>query len=223
MATTGLFVAQSPFYMGGVPAGKAKVHVPVRARQSRGIVPFLAVLGVVVACCICACCIWPLCTHSHGLSLQDTSASSFDGCLRNPQLDGKPLGAPSHSFGVTPCYEGALESGVFFAAEGGSISLGTPQQPGLVPVALGGMCLMGEVPCPLLTSSVSFLADAVATGQDLEVSLEVRPHSASGLIFHIGTRRSHHLLLYMEETKVTGRAASPRVFRGISCPPRSVQ
>lgn len=206
VATTGLFMAQSPFYVGGVPAGKAKVHVPVRAQRSHGIVPSLAVLGPIVW--PRACCIWPRCTHSHGLSLQDTSASSFDGCLRNPQLDGKPLGAPSYSFGVTPCYEGALESGVFFAAEGGSISLGTPQQPGLVPMALGGMCLQ-EVPCPLLTSSISFLADAVATGQDLEVSLEVRPRSASGLIFHIGTRRSHHLLLYMEEMKVTGRAASP--------------
>lgn len=42
------------------------------------------------------------------------------------------------------------------------------------------------------------------TEQDLEVTLEVRPRSASGLIFHVGTRRSHHLLLYMEETKVVG-------------------
>lgn len=40
------------------------------------------------------------------------------------------------------------------------------------------------------------------TEQDLEVTLEVRPRSASGLIFYIGTRRRHHLLLYMEETKV---------------------
>uniref|UniRef100_A0A8B9SV76 Laminin subunit alpha 5 n=1 Tax=Anas platyrhynchos TaxID=8839 RepID=A0A8B9SV76_ANAPL len=103
-----------------VSRGLAKVHVPVRAQRSHGIVPSLAVLGPIVW--PRACCIWPRCTHSHGLSLQDTSASSFDGCLRNPQLDGKPLGAPSYSFGVTPCYEGALESGVFFAAEGGSIT-----------------------------------------------------------------------------------------------------
>lgn len=68
---------------------------------------------------------WPLCTHSRGLFLQVASTSSFDGCLRNPQLDGRPLGTPSHTFGVTPCYEGALESGVFFAADGGSIVLGT--------------------------------------------------------------------------------------------------
>uniref|UniRef100_A0A8B9U3Z8 Laminin subunit alpha 5 n=1 Tax=Anas zonorhyncha TaxID=75864 RepID=A0A8B9U3Z8_9AVES len=113
-----------------------------------------------------SCGIWPLCTHSHGLSLQDTSASSFDGCLRNPQLDGKPLGAPSYSFGVTPCYEGALESG-----------------PGLV-------------------------------------SLEVRPRSASGLIFRIGTRRSHHLLLYMEKLKVTVRAntGSDEFQTSLPCP-----
>lgn len=127
MATTGLFVAQSPLYVGGLPAGKAKAHIPA------------------------------------------ASASSFDGCLRNPQLDGRPLGPPSRAFGVTPCYEGVLESGVFFTTDGGSITL----------------------------------ADAVMTEQDLEVTLEVRPRSASGLIFHIGTRRSHHLLLYMEDTKVT--------------------
>uniref|UniRef100_U3K7L1 Laminin subunit alpha 5 n=1 Tax=Ficedula albicollis TaxID=59894 RepID=U3K7L1_FICAL len=114
----GLFVAQTPLYVGGLPSGKAKA----------------------------------------------ASASSFDGCLRNPQLDGRPLGPPSRTFGVTPCFEGALESGVFFATDGGSI--------------------------------------------DLEVTLEVRPRSASGLIFHIGTRRSHHLLLYMEETKVLGEASA---------------
>ncbi|XP_030319124.1 laminin subunit alpha-5 isoform X1 [Calypte anna] len=130
VATTGLFVARTPLYIGGIPPGKAPAHIPAAA------------------------------------------ASSFDGCLRNPQLDGKPLGPPSHTFGVTPCYEGALENGVFFSADGGAITL----------------------------------ADAVTTEQDLEVTLEVRPRSASGLIFHVSTRRSHHLLLYMEETKVTVRA-----------------
>uniref|UniRef100_A0A8C3NPG6 Laminin subunit alpha 5 n=1 Tax=Cyanoderma ruficeps TaxID=181631 RepID=A0A8C3NPG6_9PASS len=104
-----------------------------------------------------------------GLSPQVASASSFDGCLRNLQLDGRPLGPPSRTFGVTPCYEGALESGVFF---------------------------------------------------DLEVTLEVRPRSASGLIFHIGTRRSHYLLLYMEETKVTVRASAgaDEFSASVTCP-----
>ncbi|OXB78457.1 UNVERIFIED_CONTAM: hypothetical protein H355_007487 [Colinus virginianus] len=143
-ASTELFVAQTPLYVGGVPHGRAKAHI----------------LG--------------------------TSASSFNGCLRNPQLDGKPLGTPSHSFGVTPCYEGPLESGIFFAADGGSVTL----------------------------------ADAVATEQDLEVTLEVRPRSASGLIFHLGTRRSRHLMLYMEETKVTLRASTgaDEFSTSVTCP-----
>uniref|UniRef100_A0A8C4TQL5 Laminin subunit alpha 5 n=1 Tax=Falco tinnunculus TaxID=100819 RepID=A0A8C4TQL5_FALTI len=104
-------------------------------------------------------------------------SSSFDGCLRNPQLDGRPLGPPSRTFGVTPCYEGVLESGVFFAAEGGGVSLP---------------------------------ADAVMTKQDLEVTLEVRPRSASGLIFHIGTRRSLHLLL--------ANAGSDEFSASVTCP-----
>uniref|UniRef100_A0A8C3MQ95 Laminin subunit alpha-5 n=1 Tax=Geospiza parvula TaxID=87175 RepID=A0A8C3MQ95_GEOPR len=119
-----------------------------------------------------------------GLSPQAASASSFDGCLRNPQLDGRPLGPPSRTFGVTPCYEGALESGVFFTTDGGFITLGTPLW-------------------------------------DLEVTLEVRPRSASGLIFHIGMRRSHHLLLYMEDTKVLGGGLPHRFQRewvSAACP-----
>uniref|UniRef100_A0A8C3D6A6 Laminin subunit alpha 5 n=1 Tax=Corvus moneduloides TaxID=1196302 RepID=A0A8C3D6A6_CORMO len=129
VATTALFMAQTPLYVGGVPAGKAKA----------------------------------------------ASASSFDGCLRNLQLDGRPLGPPSRAFGVTPCYKGTLESGVFFAADSGSITL---------------------------------------------VTLEVRPHSASGLIFHVGTRRSHHLLLYMEETKVLGGAnvGADEFSASVTCP-----
>lgn len=82
--------------------------------------------------------------------------SSFDGCLRNLQLDGRPLGPPTRTFGVMPCYESALESGVFFTADGGSIVLGTPQQPGLAPMALGlgGTHLIGG---PLsLSSPVAF-------------------------------------------------------------------
>uniref|UniRef100_A0A8V5GE64 Uncharacterized protein n=1 Tax=Melopsittacus undulatus TaxID=13146 RepID=A0A8V5GE64_MELUD len=131
MDTSGLFVARGPLYVGGLPGGKAKAHIPV---------------------------------------------SSFEGCLRNLQLDGRPLGPPSRTFGVMPCYEGALESGVFFTADGGSI--------------------------------------------DLEVTLEVRPHSASGLIFYIGTRRRHHLLLYLEETKVTVRAniGADEFSTSVTCP-----
>ncbi|XP_010217993.1 PREDICTED: laminin subunit alpha-5 [Tinamus guttatus] len=130
VTNAGPFLAQTPFYIGGPPAGTAKAHIPV------------------------------------------ASASSFHGCLRNLQLDGRPLGPPSHTVAVTPCYEGARESGIFFSAEGGSITLG----------------------------------DAVATGQDLEVTLELRPRTASSLVFHIGTRSNPELQLHMDGTKVTASA-----------------
>uniref|UniRef100_A0A8C3LQM7 Laminin subunit alpha 5 n=1 Tax=Chrysolophus pictus TaxID=9089 RepID=A0A8C3LQM7_CHRPC len=146
---------------------------------SPGITPSLLALGPTALP-------MPLYAHSQSLSLQGTSVSSFDGCLRNPQLDGKPLGTPSHTFGVTPCYEGALEHGIFFTADGGSVTL----------------------------------ADALAIEQDLEVTLDVRPHSASGVIFHIGTRRSPHLMLYMEETKVTMTAntGADEFSTSVTCP-----
>ncbi|XP_053101455.1 laminin subunit alpha-5 isoform X2 [Hemicordylus capensis] len=55
--------------------------------------------------------------------IPDASATSFDGCLRNLKLDQKPLDSPSRVFGVTPCYVGPSESGIFFSAEGGYVTL----------------------------------------------------------------------------------------------------
>ncbi|XP_054836339.1 laminin subunit alpha-5 [Eublepharis macularius] len=101
--------------------------------------------------------------------IPDASATSFNGCLRHLQLDRKPLESPSRVFGVTPCYLGTLESGIFFSAEGGYITLD----------------------------------GYVAIGQDFELMLEIRPRSASGLIFHIGTRQTNYLSLYTSSQKVT--------------------
>uniref|UniRef100_A0A4W3J866 Laminin, alpha 5 n=1 Tax=Callorhinchus milii TaxID=7868 RepID=A0A4W3J866_CALMI len=52
------------------------------------------------------------------------SASSFDGCIRNFQLDGKHMVVPSRMYNVIPCFEGSLEMGTFFAAGGGYVILG---------------------------------------------------------------------------------------------------
>lgn len=49
--------------------------------------------------------------------------NSFVGCLRNFQLDSKPLDTPSASFGVSPCLIGSLEKGIYFSQEGGHIKL----------------------------------------------------------------------------------------------------
>ncbi|XP_004421058.1 PREDICTED: laminin subunit alpha-3 isoform X1 [Ceratotherium simum simum] len=49
--------------------------------------------------------------------------NSFVGCLRNFQLDSKPLDTPSASFGVSPCLHGSLEKGIYFSQEGGHVIL----------------------------------------------------------------------------------------------------
>lgn len=54
-----------------------------------------------------------------------TSSSGFGGCVRRLRLDGQPLGAPTRALGVTPCFSGPLEKGLFFADSGGVITLDT--------------------------------------------------------------------------------------------------
>lgn len=49
--------------------------------------------------------------------------NSFVGCLRNFQLDLKPLDTPSASFGVSPCLGSSLEKGIYFSQEGGHVIL----------------------------------------------------------------------------------------------------
>lgn len=93
--------------------------------------------------------------------LQDASATSFKGCLRHLKLDRKPLVSPSRVFGVTPCYSGPLETGVFFPAEGGYVTLGTVwivfpltsrktlASPGRIPTR-GCLCKAGMITLSLL-------------------------------------------------------------------------
>nr|XP_054393687.1 laminin subunit alpha-3 isoform X1 [Pongo abelii] len=49
--------------------------------------------------------------------------NSFVGCLKNFQLDSKPLDTPSSSFGVSSCLGGPLEKGIYFSEEGGHVVL----------------------------------------------------------------------------------------------------
>ncbi|XP_032734597.1 laminin subunit alpha-5-like [Lontra canadensis] len=56
-------------------------------------------------------------------------SSGFSGCVRRLRLDGRPLGAPTRAVGVTPCFSGPLEKGLFFADSGGVITLDTAPPP----------------------------------------------------------------------------------------------
>ncbi|XP_068120602.1 laminin subunit alpha-5 [Hyperolius riggenbachi] len=53
----------------------------------------------------------------------DVTMNGFRGCLRNLELDGKALGPPNRVVGVTPCFEGYMEPGMFFS-DGGYLTVG---------------------------------------------------------------------------------------------------
>ncbi|KAM9296559.1 laminin subunit alpha-5 [Gastrophryne carolinensis] len=53
----------------------------------------------------------------------EAAAKSFRGCLGNLKMDGKTLGSPDSAVGVTPCFEGSTEPGLFFS-DGGFLTFG---------------------------------------------------------------------------------------------------
>ncbi|XP_073463613.1 laminin subunit alpha-5 isoform X3 [Aquarana catesbeiana] len=53
----------------------------------------------------------------------DGAMNGFRGCLRDLKMDGKDLGAPGRVVGVTPCFEGLTEPGLFFS-DGGFLRFG---------------------------------------------------------------------------------------------------
>ncbi|KAJ1155102.1 hypothetical protein NDU88_007838 [Pleurodeles waltl] len=55
--------------------------------------------------------------------VQENSVNSFSGCLSNLKLNGRSVIAASQAFGVTPCFEGPLESGTYFSTGGGYVVL----------------------------------------------------------------------------------------------------
>ncbi|XP_062949056.1 laminin subunit alpha-5 [Cynocephalus volans] len=60
-------------------------------------------------------------TGSHNTKLP--VATGFSGCVKRLRLDGRRLGAPTRTVGVTPCISGPLEEGLFFPGSGGVVTL----------------------------------------------------------------------------------------------------
>ncbi|KFO20646.1 Laminin subunit alpha-4 [Fukomys damarensis] len=56
-------------------------------------------------------------------NVQINSIYSFSGCLSHLQLNGASLTTASQTFSVTPCFEGPMETGTYFSAEGGYVVL----------------------------------------------------------------------------------------------------
>lgn len=74
-------------------------------------------------------------------SLQSLPQHSFVGCLRNFQLNSKPLDSPSARFGVSPCLGGSLEKGIYFSQGGGHVVLGKEQLAEFMSVSLKNLAL----------------------------------------------------------------------------------
>uniref|UniRef100_A0A8C1MUB0 Laminin, alpha 5 n=1 Tax=Cyprinus carpio TaxID=7962 RepID=A0A8C1MUB0_CYPCA len=52
--------------------------------------------------------------------------AGFVGCVRDLKLNEVPSKSPSHSVGVTPCYQQPLQPGVHFSSQGGYLTIGEP-------------------------------------------------------------------------------------------------
>ncbi|XP_039092940.1 laminin subunit alpha-5 isoform X4 [Hyaena hyaena] len=63
----------------------------------------------------------PASNFSSGLPAA-VGSSGFSGCVRRLRLDGRPLRPPARAVGVTPCFSGRLEKGLFFAESGGVVT-----------------------------------------------------------------------------------------------------
>ena len=125
------------------------------------------------------------------------------GCLRNFQLDLKPLETPSASFGVSPCLGGSLEKGIYFSQEGGHIILGK-EQFGSISIFIALIILFLELCC--VTCFLNFLlkANSVSLGPEFKLVFNIRPRSLTGILIHIGSQPGQHLCVYMEGGKVRG-------------------
>uniref|UniRef100_A0A9J7XYR4 Laminin subunit alpha-5 n=1 Tax=Cyprinus carpio carpio TaxID=630221 RepID=A0A9J7XYR4_CYPCA len=95
--------------------------------------------------------------------------AGFVGCVRDLKLNEVPSKSPSHSVGVTPCYQQPLQPGVHFSSQGGYLTID----------------------------------ESLVLGQDLEIHLEVRLVSDSGLLLHTGAKTTPQLSLFLNQGQVT--------------------
>uniref|UniRef100_A0A8C1MWR1 Laminin subunit alpha-5 n=1 Tax=Cyprinus carpio TaxID=7962 RepID=A0A8C1MWR1_CYPCA len=94
--------------------------------------------------------------------------AGFVGCVRDLKLNEVPSKSPSHSVGVTPCYQQPLQPGVHFSSQGGYLTID----------------------------------ESLVLGQDLEIHLEVRLVSDSGLLLHTGAKTTPQLSLFLNQGQV---------------------
>ncbi|XP_016088609.1 laminin subunit alpha-5-like [Sinocyclocheilus grahami] len=95
--------------------------------------------------------------------------AGFVGCVRDLNLNEVLSQSPSHSVGVTPCYQQPLQPGVYFSSQGGYLTID----------------------------------ESLVLARDLEIQLEVRLVSDSGLLLHAGAKKTRQLSLFLNQGQVT--------------------
>lgn len=119
------------------------------------------------------------------------------GCIRDLTFNKAFAGVPSYSQGIVPCYQIPLQLGMYFSAQGGHVAIGSYQHVShIVCSSVGPDCMMTDSPVSLPAEEPLLLS------WDLEVQLEVRPISDSGLLLHAGTSPERHLTLGFRQREV---------------------
>uniref|UniRef100_A0A672R3F9 Laminin subunit alpha-5 n=1 Tax=Sinocyclocheilus grahami TaxID=75366 RepID=A0A672R3F9_SINGR len=103
----------------------------------------------------------------HSAAMVNTAG--FVGCVRDLNLNEVLSQSPSHSVGVTPCYQQPLQPGVYFSSQGGYLTID----------------------------------ESLVLARDLEIQLEVRLVSDSGLLLHAGAKKTRQLSLFLNQGQVT--------------------
>ncbi|MGH0147444.1 UNVERIFIED_CONTAM: hypothetical protein FKN15_058940 [Acipenser sinensis] len=127
-------------------------------------------------------------------NIQVNSVHSFTGCVKSFQLNGQWLSSVSHTFGVTPCFNGPTESGTYFSAEGGYVVLDDAFNLGLKfelvfevrPRASSGILLH------VYTSGGEYLNMHINHGQLVWMGLNPHPRKACGNVAGALIRLGRH-------------------------------
>ncbi|XP_073731136.1 laminin subunit alpha-5 [Misgurnus anguillicaudatus] len=132
-----------------------------------------------------------------GLPSDHTAATpGFIGCVKDVKLNEVAVQRPSHSIGVIPCYQQPLQPGVYFSSQGGHLIIDESTLYQNTSVDIRKLVFY-------FILRMFMIDESLVLAQDLEILLEVRPVSDSGLLLHAGAKKSQQLSVYLDQGQVT--------------------
>lgn len=128
-------------------------------------------------------------------------------------LNGAPAGNPTHSQGAVPCFQDPLQPGIYFPGQGGHMATGAHSSSLAFYIFFYvfefffPFCTFFTKAPPLFCLSK---AESVVLDGDLEVQLEIRPVSDSGLLLLAGKSPEQHLSVVLSHGEVRKHLISER-------------